>query len=131
MILTPCPYDPTKQSAWREHAEVQPLRFIDRELLPLLAHTIREFAPFVKAQAEDLVFLPSATVGLNTVINAEARSVWSRACPVPRGSVEEKEREREREREGESERRQRRRDRERGDREGETEREESEGDVCC
>ena len=60
-------------NCWREHAEVQPLKFIDRELLPLLVHTIREFAPFVNAMPEDLVFLPSATVGLNTVINAEAR----------------------------------------------------------
>jgi len=63
-------------NCWREHAEVQPLKFIDRELLPLLVHTIREFAPFVNAMPEDLVFLPSATVGLNTVINAEARS-WT------------------------------------------------------
>ncbi|KAK3234758.1 hypothetical protein CYMTET_55001 [Cymbomonas tetramitiformis] len=62
--------------AWRRHAEVQPLKFIDRELLPLLVHTIREFAPEVGAKATDLVFLPSATVGLNTVINAAARE-WN------------------------------------------------------
>jgi selenocysteine lyase/cysteine desulfurase len=62
--------------AWRRYAEVQPLKFIDRELLPLLVHTIREFAPEVGAAATDLVFIPSATVGLNTVINAAARE-WS------------------------------------------------------
>jgi selenocysteine lyase/cysteine desulfurase len=59
--------------AWRRYAEQQPLKFIDRELLPLLVHVAREFAPEVGAAATDLVFLPSATVGLNTVINAAAR----------------------------------------------------------
>ena len=62
--------------AWRRYAELQPLKFIDRELLPLLVHTIREFAPEVGAASTDLVFLPSATVGLNTVINAAARD-WT------------------------------------------------------
>jgi isopenicillin-N epimerase len=50
--------------------QIQPLKFIDRELLPLLVHVIREFAPEVGAAATDLVFVPSATVGLNTVIKA-------------------------------------------------------------
>lgn len=59
--------------AWRRYAELQPLKFIDRELLPLLVHVAREFAPEVGAAATDLVFLPSATVGLNTVINAAAQ----------------------------------------------------------
>jgi len=56
--------------AWRRYAEEQPLRFMDRELLPALVHSIREFAPFVGARPCDLVLLPNATTGLNAVLNA-------------------------------------------------------------
>ena len=51
-------------------------RFLDRELLPLLVHVTRLFAPFVGAQATDLVFVPSATIGLNTVIASCSRT-WA------------------------------------------------------
>lgn len=61
-------------AAWRAYAELQPLKFIDRELLPLIVHTIREFAPTVGSRRQDLVFIPSATVGLNTVIDAASKS---------------------------------------------------------
>eukprot|EP00038_Savillea_parva_P021294 m.34110 g.34110 ORF g.34110 m.34110 type:complete len:475 (+) comp5103_c0_seq1:217-1641(+) len=67
--------------AWRRYAEIQPLKFIDRELLPLLVHVVRQFAPEVGAAATDLVFVPTATVGLNTVIDAAARE-WTEGDEV-------------------------------------------------
>ena len=35
-------------TAWREYCERQPLRFMDRELLPHLAHVIRRMAAFIR-----------------------------------------------------------------------------------
>lgn len=63
--------------AWRMHLERQPLRFIDRELLPHLAHTVRALSQFVDASPTDLVLLPNATAGLNAVIRSLVDRVLS------------------------------------------------------
>lgn len=55
---------------WREHCEKQPLKFLDRELFPQLIHAIRDVAKFVNCRPEDVVFVPNATMGLNTVISS-------------------------------------------------------------
>lgn len=55
---------------WHQYMESQPLRFIDRKLLPLLVYTTRRLANFINAPATDLVILPNVTNGLNTVLNS-------------------------------------------------------------
>jgi isopenicillin-N epimerase len=65
---------------WQEHCEAQPLRFIDRELFPHVVHSLRCMAECLsfdpacpgatKPRAKDVVFLPNATTGLNTAIQA-------------------------------------------------------------
>jgi isopenicillin-N epimerase len=54
----------------RVHAQRQPLRFIDRELLPHLANTVRQLAAHVGASPTDCFLLPNATAGLNTVLRS-------------------------------------------------------------
>ena len=58
--------------AWGEHAERQPLRFIDRELLPLQVAAIRAAARLVNCAPANLVIVPNATYGLNVAIAAAA-----------------------------------------------------------
>ena len=60
----------TAAQRWRQYAEKQPLRYTDRVLFPNLVHSVRELAAFVGADAEDVVLLPSATTGLNTVLRS-------------------------------------------------------------
>ncbi|GAX74265.1 hypothetical protein CEUSTIGMA_g1714.t1 [Chlamydomonas eustigma] len=55
---------------WRLHCETQPLTFLDRELFPQLVRVIKELGSFINASPKDLVFLPNATTGLNTVIKS-------------------------------------------------------------
>ena len=45
-------------------------RFIDRELLPHLAHGIRELAAFINVEPSHLTLVPSATVGMNAAISS-------------------------------------------------------------
>ena len=56
--------------AWQEYAERQPLRFIDRELFPLVVHSIRSMAAHIHCDARSLCFMPNATSGLNTVLQS-------------------------------------------------------------
>ena len=58
--------------AWRRHAERQPLRFVDRELMPALVAAIKAFAPTIGSQATNLVLQPNATTGLNAVLHSVA-----------------------------------------------------------
>uniref|UniRef100_A0A0B6ZZS0 Aminotransferase class V domain-containing protein n=1 Tax=Arion vulgaris TaxID=1028688 RepID=A0A0B6ZZS0_9EUPU len=53
---------------WQEHAERQPLRFYDRQLLPLLVHVARRLAAFVGCDPKDLVLINNATFGINSVL---------------------------------------------------------------
>lgn len=55
---------------WQCYVERQPVRFVDREMLPLLAHINRRLAKFVGAEASDIVLLPNATAAINTVIRS-------------------------------------------------------------
>lgn len=52
------------------HVEKQPLRFIDRELIPQMVFAIRRLAGFVLCDPRDLVLMSNATEGLNTVIRS-------------------------------------------------------------
>jgi isopenicillin-N epimerase len=58
------------QRAVREHLEWQPVHFFVRELEGLLDAARRELAAFVGAEADDLVFVPNATAGINTVLRS-------------------------------------------------------------
>ncbi|ETW05437.1 hypothetical protein H310_03202 [Aphanomyces invadans] len=58
---------------WREYAEEQPLKFIDRELFFHLVDAIKALATHIRATSpKDVVLLPNATAGLNTVIEGMA-----------------------------------------------------------
>lgn len=56
--------------AWADHAERQPLRYIDRELLPLQVAAIRSAASLVNCDPRNLAIIPNATYGLNVAIAA-------------------------------------------------------------
>jgi len=58
------------QQKLRDRLERQPLEFLVRDLEPLLDEARSELADFVKADAEDLVFISSATAGVNTVLRS-------------------------------------------------------------
>jgi selenocysteine lyase/cysteine desulfurase len=55
---------------WISHVESQPLRFMDRESLPLLVHVIRRLASFVDCDAVDLILVPNVTYANNTVLKS-------------------------------------------------------------
>lgn len=55
-------------AAWREHAEAQPLRFHDRELLPLVALSVRSMAAHLSCAPTQLLPLPNVTSGLNAIL---------------------------------------------------------------
>jgi isopenicillin-N epimerase len=50
--------------------ERQPLQFFVRDLEPLLDEVRSELAQFVQAPADDLVLIPNATSGLNTILRS-------------------------------------------------------------
>lgn len=56
--------------AWQRYTEEQPLRFIDRELFPLLCHSIRRVAEFVHAPPNTIAIVPNATYALTSVIQS-------------------------------------------------------------
>lgn len=53
--------------AWQLKLERQPVKFIQEMLWPLLADARQKLGDFVGAKANDLVFIPNATFGLNVV----------------------------------------------------------------
>lgn len=55
-------------AAWRMHAEAQPLRFHDRQLLPLLALSVRSMAAHLGCAPTQLLPLPNVTSGLNAIL---------------------------------------------------------------
>jgi len=57
-------------AAWQERAEAQPIRFMTRELPPLLRGAASELAVFVGAQPDNLVFVDNATSGINAVLRS-------------------------------------------------------------
>jgi len=58
------------QQRLREQLEHEPLRFFGREWEKLLDDARRKLAGFVGADAEDLVFVPNATTGVNCVLRS-------------------------------------------------------------
>jgi isopenicillin-N epimerase len=58
------------QARLRAQMERQPVRFFVQELSPLLDEARSAVAAFVGAAPEDLVFLPNATTGVNTVLRS-------------------------------------------------------------
>jgi isopenicillin-N epimerase len=58
------------QRAMRDRLERQPITFLVRELEGLLDRARESLATFVGADAEDLVFVPNATAGVNTVLRS-------------------------------------------------------------
>ena len=55
------------QDAWRARMEREPVAFFVRDLEPALDAARAALAGFIGADAEDLVFVPNATAGVNTV----------------------------------------------------------------
>ncbi|MGL6281648.1 MAG: aminotransferase class V-fold PLP-dependent enzyme, partial [Microcoleaceae cyanobacterium] len=58
------------QAKFREQLERQPLLFFNRQWEVLLDEARACLAKFLSTDAEDLVFLPNATTGVNTVLRS-------------------------------------------------------------
>ncbi len=58
------------QRQMRDRLERQPVQFLVRDLEPLLDRARASLARFLKADADNLVFVPNATAGLNTVLRS-------------------------------------------------------------
>lgn len=58
------------QQVMRDRMERQPLQFLARELEGLLDHARASLAAFVGADPDCLVYVPSATAGVNTVLRS-------------------------------------------------------------
>jgi isopenicillin-N epimerase len=68
-----CPMAVLKfQRALQKRMERQPIHFLVRELEPLLDGARAALAQFTGARPEDLVFVPNATSGVNTVLRSLA-----------------------------------------------------------
>ncbi|HUA65850.1 MAG TPA: aminotransferase class V-fold PLP-dependent enzyme [Alphaproteobacteria bacterium] len=60
------------QNEWRERLERRPLQFLVRELETHLDAARESLAGFVGADSSDIVFVPNATAGVNTVLRSLA-----------------------------------------------------------
>jgi isopenicillin-N epimerase len=58
------------QRQYRDQMEREPVRFMLRELEPLLDRARRSLAVFVGADPEGLAFVPNATTGVNTILRS-------------------------------------------------------------
>src|SRR5688500_17426296 len=58
------------QRRWRDRMESEPVRFLTRELEPLLDRARADLAAFVGADADGLAFVPNATSGVNAVVRS-------------------------------------------------------------
>jgi len=68
-----------RQSEFRERLEEEPVRFMLRELEPLVDAVRSVLARFTGAPASDIAFVPNATSGVNTVLrslSARAGDEW-------------------------------------------------------
>ena len=59
-----------EQSRLRAQLEAEPVRFLHRELEPLLDKAREALAGFLDADADDVAFVPNATAGVNTVLRS-------------------------------------------------------------
>jgi isopenicillin-N epimerase len=55
---------------WRVHSERQPLRFFDREIFPLIGHSLRKMSQLLDCSVTDLYPIQNVTTGLNLVLNS-------------------------------------------------------------
>ncbi|CEL98111.1 unnamed protein product [Vitrella brassicaformis CCMP3155] len=55
-------------TAWREHMEGQPVRFVDRRFFLHYVDVVRQMATFVDCDPRGLVLVPNATTAINTVV---------------------------------------------------------------
>lgn len=55
---------------WAEYAETQPLRFIDRELFPLMCYSLRRIAAWLNVSPTAVALIPNATYGLTSIIES-------------------------------------------------------------
>lgn len=58
------------QNQWRERLERQPLHFLVRELEGHLDAARQSVAQFIGANTDDVIFVPNATAGVNTVLRS-------------------------------------------------------------
>lgn len=58
------------QAKLRSQLENEPLRFFGREWEPLLDSSRNKLASFIGVEAQDLVFVPNATTGVNAVLRS-------------------------------------------------------------
>jgi isopenicillin-N epimerase len=56
--------------SYMEYCEQEPVSFIDRELLPLIAHNIRALSDWLAVDPRDVLFLPNATTALTTIFRS-------------------------------------------------------------
>jgi isopenicillin-N epimerase len=59
-----------RQSEFRERMEAEPVRFLTNELQPLLDESRDRLARLLNTRAENLVFVPNATTGVNAVVRS-------------------------------------------------------------
>jgi aspartate aminotransferase-like enzyme len=50
--------------------ELNPVRFMDDEVMPELARVVRDLAAFVGAEPQDLALVPNATTAVNAVVSS-------------------------------------------------------------
>ncbi|MCT7954820.1 aminotransferase class V-fold PLP-dependent enzyme [Laspinema palackyanum] len=66
-----CPFPVLEaQERVRQQLEQEPVRFFVREFEPLLDQAVEQLAQFVGVDARDLVFVPNATTGVNSVLRS-------------------------------------------------------------
>ncbi|MCT7986269.1 aminotransferase class V-fold PLP-dependent enzyme [Laspinema sp. A4] len=66
-----CPFPVLEaQEQVRQQLEREPVRFFVREFEPLLDQAREQLAQFVGVDAQDLVFVPNATTGVNSVLRS-------------------------------------------------------------
>ena len=58
------------QRGWRDKIEMNPVRFLARDLEDLLDWSRSEIGGFVGVSADDLALVPNATAGINTVLRS-------------------------------------------------------------
>ncbi len=58
------------QQSFRQQLELEPVRFLGREFEPLLDQSRDGLASFIGADPADLVFVPNATTGVNSVLRS-------------------------------------------------------------
>ncbi len=58
------------QRVLRDRMEARPIQFLARDLEALLDESRAALAPFLGAQTDDMVFVPNATAGINTVLRS-------------------------------------------------------------